>query len=49
MRSKDILSQKNQQFYQVFPIWNALRSELSWTYYRNFLQVENPHAVNFTS
>lgn len=28
-------------FYQTFPIWNALRSELSWTHYRLLLRVED--------
>ena len=28
-------------FYQLFPIWNALRSELSWTHYRLLLRVED--------
>ncbi|MBF0479202.1 MAG: hypothetical protein HQL26_06930 [Candidatus Omnitrophica bacterium] len=23
-----------RSFYQAFPIWNAVRSELSWTHYR---------------
>ncbi|UQY33525.1 PDDEXK nuclease domain-containing protein [Pseudomonas fulva] len=31
-------------FYQAFPIWNALRSELSWTHYRTLLKVENDSA-----
>ena len=28
-------------FYQAFPIWNALRSELSWTHYRSLLKVDS--------
>jgi len=28
-------------FFQAFPIWNALRSELSWTHYRLLLRVED--------
>ena len=28
-------------FYQVFPIWNAVRSELSWTHYRLLLRVDD--------
>ena len=28
-------------FYINFPIWNAVRSELSWTHYRILLRVEN--------
>ena len=29
-------------FFQSFPNWNALRSELSWTHYRLLLRVDNP-------
>lgn len=28
-------------FYQAFPIWNAVRSELSWTHYRSLSRIEN--------
>lgn len=28
-------------FFRIFPIWNALRSELSWTHYRLLLRVED--------
>lgn len=31
-------------FYQLFPIWNALRTELSWTHYRALLRVEDAGA-----
>lgn len=31
-------------FYLTYPIWNAVRSELSWTHYRILLRVENPKA-----
>ncbi len=31
-------------FYAVFPNWNALRTELSWTHYRSLLRVEDAHA-----
>lgn len=31
-------------FFQTFPIWNALRSELSWTHYRLLMQVEDRRA-----
>jgi len=27
-----------RQFYQAFPIWNAVRSELSWTHYRLIIE-----------
>ena len=33
-----------RKFYQLFPIWNALRSELSWTHYRVLIRIENEHA-----
>jgi predicted nuclease of restriction endonuclease-like (RecB) superfamily len=31
-------------FYLAYPIWNAVRTELSWTHYRLLLRVENPQA-----
>lgn len=31
-------------FYQCFPIWNAVRTELSWTHYRALLRVEKEQA-----
>ena len=31
-------------FYQAFPMWNALRSELSWTHYRTLLRVDGDGA-----
>ena len=33
-----------RQFYQAFPIRDALRRELSWTHYRILLRVEDPAA-----
>ena len=33
-----------RQFYLAFPIWNELRSELSWTHYRSLTRVENERA-----
>lgn len=30
-----------RDFYQKFPIWNAVRTELSWTHYRTLLRVEH--------
>ena len=33
-----------RKFYQLFPIWNALRSELSWTHYRALIRVDNERA-----
>jgi hypothetical protein len=29
------------KFFLTFPIWNALRSELTWTHYRLIMKVEN--------
>ena len=31
-------------FYTVFPNWNALRTELSWTHYRSLLRIEDMEA-----
>ncbi len=36
-----------RSFFQCFPIWNAVRSELTWTHYRILSRVENPLARNF--
>ncbi len=33
-----------RQFYIVFPKWNAVRSELSWTHYRLLFRVEKETA-----
>lgn len=33
-----------RNFYLAFPIWNAVRTELSWTHYRSLLRVENEAA-----
>jgi predicted nuclease of restriction endonuclease-like (RecB) superfamily len=33
-----------RSFYLVFPNWNAVRSELSWTHYRTLLRIEEPAA-----
>ncbi len=33
-----------RQFFQCFPIRNAVRTELSWTHYRILLRVDNPSA-----
>jgi len=33
-----------RDFYQTFPNWNALRSELSWTHYRRLLRVDSDSA-----
>ena len=31
-------------FYLAFPIWHAVRTELSWTHFRNLLRVSDPKA-----
>ncbi len=31
-------------FYLAFPIWNAVRTELSWTHFRSLLSVSDPKA-----
>ena len=36
-----------RQFYLIFPIGDALRSELSWTHYRLLMRVEKEEARNF--
>jgi predicted nuclease of restriction endonuclease-like (RecB) superfamily len=33
-----------RSFFQAFPIWDAVRTELSWTHYRTLLRVEDPRA-----
>jgi predicted nuclease of restriction endonuclease-like (RecB) superfamily len=33
-----------RQFYMTFPIWNTVRSELSWSHYRSLTRVENEKA-----
>ncbi len=33
-----------RNFYLAFPIWNAVRTELSWTHYRSLLRVEDEAA-----
>jgi hypothetical protein len=34
-------------FFQGFPIWNAVRTELSWAHYRTLLRVENEQAPHW--
>lgn len=36
-----------RKFYNSFPIFDALRQELTWTHYRCLLNVENPKAREF--
>lgn len=37
----------NRQFYMLFPIANALRSQLSWTHYRLLIRINNPQKLEF--
>lgn len=39
--------QMMRQFYMTFPIPNALRSELSWTHYRELMRVQDEAARQF--
>lgn len=32
-----------RQFYRLYPIANALRSQLNWTQYRMLIQIDDPH------
>ena len=34
-------------FYLGFPIWNAVRTELTWTHYRVLLRIESAHACDW--
>lgn len=36
-----------RKFYISFPIWSAVRAELSWTNYRLLLSLEDENARNF--
>lgn len=36
-----------REFYQAFPMWNAVRSELTWTHYRLLSRIEKPEARSF--
>ncbi|KAA0128926.1 DUF1016 domain-containing protein [Chryseobacterium sp. SN22] len=36
-----------RSFYQVFPICDALRHELSWTHYRLLIRLNNQHKINY--
>ncbi len=36
-----------RQFYRVFPKWNAVRSELTWTHYRMLIKIEREDAKAF--
>ena len=34
--------EQSRQFYRVYPIANAVRSQLNWTQYRALIQIDNP-------
>jgi hypothetical protein len=36
-----------RSFYNVFPICDALRHELSWTHYRLLIRLENSEKINY--
>ena len=36
-----------RQFYRIFPIANALRSQLSWTHYRTLIRIDNQDKREF--
>ena len=40
--------QQMKKFYTLFPIANALRSQLTWTHYRSLLKVNSESARNIT-
>ena len=37
----------NRQFYRLFPITNALRSQFSWTHYRTLIRIDNQDKRDF--
>ncbi|MCH5719826.1 PDDEXK nuclease domain-containing protein [Niabella hibiscisoli] len=37
----------NRQFYRMFPITNALRSQFSWTHYRTLIRIDNEDKRTF--
>lgn len=36
-----------RQFYEVYPNWNAVRSELSWTHYRLLMRIKDADKRNY--
>ena len=36
-----------RKFYLTFPMWDAVRRELSWTHYRLLMTIENPKIREF--
>lgn len=35
--------EQSRKFYRIYPIANALRSQLNWTQYRLLIQIEDPY------
>ena len=38
---------KIRQFYLMYPIWNSVRPELTWTHYRTLMRVKEQHIRDF--
>ena len=38
---------KIRQFYLMYPIWDSVRPELTWTHYRTLMRVEEQHIRDF--
>ncbi len=38
---------KIRQFYLMYPIWDSVRPELSWTHYRTLMRIEEQHIREF--
>ena len=38
---------KIRQFYLMYPIWDSVRPELTWTHYRTLMRVEEKHIRDF--
>jgi len=36
-----------RQFYETFPIWHAVRAELTWTHYRLLMRIDEPNRRQF--
>ncbi|MCC7453457.1 MAG: hypothetical protein IT222_04765 [Crocinitomix sp.] len=39
--------ERNRQFFRLFPIANALRSQLSWTHYRTIIRIDDEDKREF--
>lgn len=37
--------ERARQFYRIYPIANALRSQLNWTQYRLLIQIDDPNKL----